>query len=248
MRAPEYPSGLTANVSVDTTGPSEEAPVVWDSERNLGHAAQQAQAEVLRFENAGARVGGRSIWRDLSFAAHAGELIAVLGPNGAGKSTLLKVALGLLPAAEGRVSVLGRPARRGAIAISYLPQRRVFDASVRIRARDLVWLGLEGTRWGVPLPGLRALWGGDKRAREVAPSRRGARSGRRYSRRRSSHRGDLRRRATACAHRAGVGDSATATPARRTTRWSGSAQPAGGRACDSARLSRGRCGGPACRA
>ncbi len=167
MRAPEYPTGLTANVSIDTTGLSDGAPVVWDSERDLGHAAQQAQAEVLRFENAGARVGGRSIWRDLSFAARAGEFIAVLGPNGAGKSTLLKVALGLLPAAEGQVSVLGRPARRGALDVSYLPQRRVFDASARIRARDLVWLGLEGTRWGVPLPGLRALWGGEKRAREV---------------------------------------------------------------------------------
>ena len=135
-----------------------------ERERDQASGASQI---VLRFENAGARVGGRSIWRDLSFAARAGEFIAVLGPNGAGKSTLLKVALGLLPAAEGQVSVLGRPARRGAIAISYLPQRRVFDASARIRARDLVWLGLEGTRWGVPLPGLRALWGGDKRAREV---------------------------------------------------------------------------------
>jgi zinc/manganese transport system ATP-binding protein len=127
----------------------------------------EAPQIVLRFENAGARVGARVIWRDLSFAARAGEFIAVLGPNGAGKSTLLKAALGLLPLAEGRVSVLGRPARRGASDVSYLPQRRVFDASARIRARDLVWLGLEGTRWGIPLPGLRALWGGDKRAREV---------------------------------------------------------------------------------
>lgn len=132
--------------------------------RDQGSEASQI---VLRFENAGTRVGGRSIWRDLSFAAHAGEFIAVLGPNGAGKSTLLKVALGLLPAAEGQVNVLGRPARRGALDVSYLPQRRVFDASARIRARDLVWLGLEGARWGVPLPGLRALWGGGKRAREV---------------------------------------------------------------------------------
>jgi zinc/manganese transport system ATP-binding protein len=127
----------------------------------------EASHIVLRFENAGARVGGRIIWRDMSFAARAGEFIAVLGPNGAGKSTLLKVALGLLPLAEGQVTVIGRPARRGASDVSYLPQRRVFDAGARIRARDLVWLGLEGIRWGIPLPGLRTLWGGDKRAREV---------------------------------------------------------------------------------
>jgi zinc/manganese transport system ATP-binding protein len=131
------------------------------------NASIASPQSVLRFEHASARVGGRAIWRDIRFEAHAGEFIAVLGPNGAGKSTLLKVALGLLPVDEGQVSVLGRPAHRGAADISYLPQRRVFDSSVRIRARDLVWLGLEGNRWGVPLPGVRKLWGGDKRARDV---------------------------------------------------------------------------------
>jgi zinc/manganese transport system ATP-binding protein len=80
---------------------------------------------------------------------------------------LLKVALGLLPVAEGEVAALGRPARRGVGDVSYLPQRRVFDAGTPIRVRDLVWLGLEGARWGMPLPGLRALWGGDKRARDA---------------------------------------------------------------------------------
>ena len=135
-----------------------------DAAPNQGNESQHV---VLGFEHAGARVGGRANWRDLSFEARASEFIAVLGPNGAGKSTLLKVALGLLPVDEGRVTVLGRPARRGAADISYLPQRRVFDPGVRIRARDLVWLGLEGNRWGMPLPGLRKLWGGDKRARDV---------------------------------------------------------------------------------
>jgi len=167
MRAPEHPTGLAAKATSGATVPPAEAPVAWESEGNYGSAAQRATDEVIRFDNVGARLGGRIIWRDLSFAARAGEFIAVLGPNGAGKSTLLKVALGLLPLAEGQVTMRGRPARRGAAEVSYLPQRRVFDASARIRARDLVWLGLEGTRWGVPLPGLRVLWGGDKRAREV---------------------------------------------------------------------------------
>src|SRR5262245_29783321 len=67
----------------------------------------EAPQPVLRFEHASARVGGRVIWRDMSFEAHAGEFIAVLGPNGAGKSTLLKATLGLLPVDEGRVSVFG---------------------------------------------------------------------------------------------------------------------------------------------
>jgi zinc/manganese transport system ATP-binding protein len=126
----------------------------------------QVDSDVIRFEGAGVRVGGRRIWRDVTFSARAGEFIAILGPNGAGKSTLLKVALGLLPLSAGHVSAFGRPVRRGSAEVSYLPQRRVFDSDTHIRGRDLVRLGLDGTRWGTPLPGLRALWGGARLARE----------------------------------------------------------------------------------
>lgn len=38
-------------------------------------------------------------------------------------------------------------------AIGYLPQRRSFDPQLRIRGTDVVRLGLDGNRWGVPLPG-----------------------------------------------------------------------------------------------
>jgi zinc/manganese transport system ATP-binding protein len=77
----------------------------------------------------------------------------VLGPNGAGKSTLLDVVLGLLPLSAGRVEVLGAgPGPATARRIGYLPQRRSFDAATRIRGLDVVRLGLDGARWGVPLP------------------------------------------------------------------------------------------------
>jgi zinc/manganese transport system ATP-binding protein len=76
----------------------------------------------------------------------------VLGPNGAGKSTLLKSVLGLMPLAAGTLQVLGAPVRRGDRSIGYLPQRRSFDADLRIRGLDLVRLGLDGARWGFPLP------------------------------------------------------------------------------------------------
>ncbi|MGH9116032.1 MAG: ATP-binding cassette domain-containing protein, partial [Acidimicrobiales bacterium] len=33
-----------------------------------------------------------------------------------------------------------------------LPQRRSFDPGLRVRGLDVVRLGLDGTRWGVPLP------------------------------------------------------------------------------------------------
>ena len=75
----------------------------------------------------------------------------MLGPNGAGKSTLLRVLLGLLPLARGSASVLGAPPGRRNAAIGYLPQRHGFDSSTRIRGVDLVRLGLDGNRWGLPL-------------------------------------------------------------------------------------------------
>jgi zinc/manganese transport system ATP-binding protein len=107
---------------------------------------------VLELHDAAVRVGGRILWSDVDLIVGHGEFVAVLGPNGAGKSTLLKVLLGLLPVAAGQVNVLGQPPGRASHKIGYLPQRRSFDASVRIRGTDVVRLGLDGDRWGLPLP------------------------------------------------------------------------------------------------
>jgi zinc/manganese transport system ATP-binding protein len=109
--------------------------------------------EAVRFEQAQVRLGGRAVWSDVSLCIRPGEFAAVLGPNGAGKSTLLKAILGLLPLSAGSASVFGRPPGEGNPLIGYLPQRRSFDAAARIRGVDIVRLGLDGARWGVPLPG-----------------------------------------------------------------------------------------------
>ena len=97
-----------------------------------------------------------------------GEFVALLGANGSGKSTLLKAVLGALPLSSGRASVLGRPPGQAGRSIGYLPQRRAFDAGVRLRGRDIVRLGLDGDRWGIPL----ALPWGRARARTRAASSR----------------------------------------------------------------------------
>ena len=109
-------------------------------------------ANALAFEHAAARIAGRVIWSDVDLEVAPGEFVAILGPNGAGKSTLLKALLGVVPLAEGSVRVFGRPVRQGNNEIGYLPQRRRFDPDLRIRAVDLVRLGLDGERWGLSLP------------------------------------------------------------------------------------------------
>jgi len=110
---------------------------------------------VIEMRGAAARVGDRLLWQRVDLSIGRGEFVALLGPNGVGKSTLIKAVLGELALAAGTVRVLGRPAGETNARIGYLPQRRSFDASLRIRGLDVVRLGLDGTRWGVPLPGVR---------------------------------------------------------------------------------------------
>jgi zinc/manganese transport system ATP-binding protein len=115
---------------------------------------------ALAFADAAVRLRGRFVWRHVDLEIAAGSFVAVLGPNGAGKTTLIRAALGLTELAEGSITVFGRRVRRGNDAIGYLPQRRNFDPDLRIRGVDLVRLGLDGARWGFPLPLADRLNGG----------------------------------------------------------------------------------------
>jgi len=110
---------------------------------------------VVELRGAAVEIGGRTIWEGADLAIEPGELVAVLGPNGAGKSTLLRVLLGLQPLSAGAATVLGEPPGHANDRIGYLPQRHGFDSSTRIRGVDLVRLGLDGDRFGLPLRGRR---------------------------------------------------------------------------------------------
>ena len=109
--------------------------------------------DAIEARDAAVRIGGRLIWEHLDLSIGSGQFVAVLGPNGAGKSTLVNTVLGLMPLAAGALSVLGTdPGTRNA-EIGYLPQRRSFDAGLRVRGVDVVRLGLDGDKWGLPRPG-----------------------------------------------------------------------------------------------
>jgi zinc/manganese transport system ATP-binding protein len=118
-------------------------------------AAGAESARVLSVEGAGVRLGGRDVLADVTFSLGAGEFVGLIGSNGAGKTTLLRVILGLQPVMTGRVSIAGRPASEGRKLVGYVPQKIQLDPDMPVRARDLVGLGLDGNRLGIPLPSRR---------------------------------------------------------------------------------------------
>lgn len=74
------------------------------------------------------------LWSDLDLTIPPGEFLAVLGPNGVGKSTLFRTILGSQKLSRGTVDVDAR--------IGFIPQQRMFDRHLPLRARDLVSLAL----------------------------------------------------------------------------------------------------------
>jgi zinc/manganese transport system ATP-binding protein len=109
--------------------------------------------DLLRLENIGVRLGGRQILTGVSFTVAPGQFTGLIGPNGAGKTTLLRVILGLQPPSEGRILLDGSPrSRRGGGLIGYVPQKLAIDQDVPLRARDVVGLGIDGHKFGFPLP------------------------------------------------------------------------------------------------
>lgn len=121
-----------------------------DSPPATGHAP------AVRLRDAQLAYGPRVLWDGLDLDVRPGEFLAVLGPNGSGKTSLLKVLLGLQPLASGTAEIAGSPTRRGSDRIGYIPQQRAVDATLTVRGRDLVGLGLDGHHWGLGIKQRRA--------------------------------------------------------------------------------------------
>ena len=106
------------------------------------------EAAALAVEGLGISFSGRQILKDVTFQVAPGEFCALIGANGSGKTTLLKSILGLIRPQAGTVRI---GAGSGAAPIGYVPQRIVLDPHLPLRARDVVALGLDGARPGLPL-------------------------------------------------------------------------------------------------
>jgi ABC-2 type transport system ATP-binding protein len=83
--------------------------------------------------------GRREVLRDVSFQAHAGQMIGIVGENGAGKTTLLRIVAGLLAPSHGHVEVHGR--------LGYCPQDPQVLSALTV-AQNLEWFaaayGMDG--------------------------------------------------------------------------------------------------------
>jgi zinc/manganese transport system ATP-binding protein len=146
---------MTVRLSRPAQGelPDEHAMAMQDPDRTMTtERATHPSGDVVVLSDAEARVGGRTVWSHVNITVPAGQFVAILGPNGVGKSTLLRAVLGLQPTSTGQIRVLGGAPGRHNRQIGYLPQRRAFDAATRVRGVDIVRLGLDGDRWGIPLP------------------------------------------------------------------------------------------------
>lgn len=78
-------------------------------------------------------LGGRPVLSGVDLAAYRGRVTALLGPNGAGKTTIVRCCTGLLPAAPGQVSLLGRsPAQAVAQGrVGVMPQATAAWSGIR---------------------------------------------------------------------------------------------------------------------
>ena len=108
-----------------------------------------ARSEVLAVRQASVSLSGRSILTDIDFTLESGEFCGLIGANGSGKTTLLRTILGFVAPRSGSVAIDGG----GSLAsVGYVPQKFALDPYIPMRARDLVALGLDGNRLGLPLP------------------------------------------------------------------------------------------------
>jgi ABC-2 type transport system ATP-binding protein len=73
------------------------------------------------------RAGHHFAIRDLSMRVPNGSVYGFLGPNGSGKTTTIRLLLGMLPPADGTITVLGHDvpagAHRALARIGYVPER-----------------------------------------------------------------------------------------------------------------------------
>ncbi|MDD2876496.1 MAG: ATP-binding cassette domain-containing protein [Acidiphilium sp.] len=107
------------------------------------------ETDILAVEHLSVAFSGRTVLQDVDFRLALGSFCGLIGSNGSGKTTLLRAILGLITPERGSVRVGFGP---GDQQVGYVPQKIQLDPFMPLRARDMVALGLDGHRFGLPLP------------------------------------------------------------------------------------------------
>jgi zinc/manganese transport system ATP-binding protein len=122
----------------------------------VSSAGASVSENILEVRGVDVRLSGRKILDRVSFEIAPGEFTGLIGSNGAGKTTLFRVILGLQPSSAGETLLGGstnpRSRARGGRQIGFVPQKFLLDPDLPLRARDLVALGLDAQRLGLPRP------------------------------------------------------------------------------------------------
>jgi ABC-2 type transport system ATP-binding protein len=83
--------------------------------------------DIVRTDALAYRAGRHFSIRDLTMRVPRGSVYGFLGPNGSGKTTTIRLLLGMLPPADGTITVLGHDipngAHRALARIGYVPER-----------------------------------------------------------------------------------------------------------------------------
>ena len=109
----------------------------------------QKGSEVLDVDRVSVSFPGCKVLQAVDFKLAAGEFCGLIGSNGSGKTTLLRTILGFHKPNAGIIRIGGQSGLR---SVGYVPQKIILDPYIPMRARDLVALGLDGNRLGLPFP------------------------------------------------------------------------------------------------
>jgi len=90
-------------------------------------ATERKTKRLIELQDVSFAIGGRTLFRDLSFVLTAGMRIGLVGPNGSGKTTLLRLLSRELAPDSGEIKTAD------ALQIVYFDQNRVLDPEVTLR-------------------------------------------------------------------------------------------------------------------
>jgi manganese/iron transport system ATP-binding protein len=89
---------------------------------------------------------GHPALRHASFEVPRGTITALVGVNGSGKSTMFKAIMGFVPAARGKIEILGKSVEAATKAnnVAYVPQSEEVDWTFPVLVEDVVMMGRYG--------------------------------------------------------------------------------------------------------